>query len=255
MTKPLLKLEDDLKPEDGVEQTVAGQSDIEAMSKMIATGTDSICGIPIQETTETRVYRFRKDRVPKNKTYSCSSKQIETRQLRKRIASRPGKKFTPLKADTHEYLSGNLSVISTPWQVSRNFVAVGDDMLCRVYITNQEVGGKTVSLGRHSIKVLGFKDVKNDVTFTDFEDVLTQGGVLQRLGCLLKEMVAIGSVGNIALVARDPDVNFTGQSMMLSIEACFRNFDPSYVYTGDANPALEWLPSDPLTTEDLAAKI
>lgn len=42
---------------------------------------------------------------------------------------------------------------------------------------------------------------------------------------------------------------------MLAIEACFNNYDPKYLFTGDAHPRLNWLPSSPLDEEDLYTKV
>jgi len=68
-------------------------------------------------------------------------------------------------------------------------------------------------------------------------------------------MEHLNSVGNIILITDDPKANFQGLSMMLAIEACFNNYDPDFVYTGDSHPSLNWLPSNPLDEKDLLVKI
>jgi hypothetical protein len=72
----------------------------------------------------------------------------ETRVYRQRIkVSKPA--FQPLASDTHTYLVDGLHR-EREWQVTRKFIGVGmgdKAALCRVSITNRDVGGINFRVG------------------------------------------------------------------------------------------------------------
>jgi len=82
-----------------------------------------------------------------------------TRLKTKRQVIASAKQFEPLARDTDDYIAPNLGGV---WQVSRNFIAVGNKtgFLCKVVITNRDIGGVKLTVGKTTIQLSGFGAVQ-----------------------------------------------------------------------------------------------